>query len=155
MFNSLKHLKVRIQQKTMIGIKALWTLKKGNILFISHIKCTYTVNRKWQVQHSCWGQRGGEGCGWDHVCAPMVQVIHGNAGEQTGVWVTPSASSSFFVRTPWCVCASQWVHFMCVSNLSGTDSCRKGRIHTHTAVKPQNLNTCPLNGDFHTGQDVK
>lgn len=26
----------------------------------------------------------GEGCGRDHVCAPIVQVIHGDAGEQTG-----------------------------------------------------------------------
>lgn len=120
------------------------------------------VNRKWYVQHDCWGQRGVEGCGWDHVCVPIAQVIHGDTREQTGVWVTPLPHQALFLCARlsvyvWnsvrqcvfkggCVCACVRV-CMCESNLSGTETTTARKVtFTSTAGKILKL---PLDGDFH------
>lgn len=114
-------------------IKVLWR----NVMdYLCHIWNVYrhgAVNRKWHAQHDCWGKRGGEGCGRDHMWAPIVQVIHGDAREQTWVWVTHSASSSFFVCMPLSVYVCKTVYdSVSVGNLWGIDYHQKGHIHTHT-----------------------
>ena len=57
-----------------------------------------------------WGERGSEGCGWDHVRGPIVQVIRGRRQRTNrSVWVTHSASSSFLCRAHLSVCVlSVW-----------------------------------------------